>query len=162
MERAFVRTTRDLTGDGLADVCVREPNGVRCWVSTGRDFDRRIDGPPLSDAEGWTASARFRSLRLADVSGDGRADLCAIAADGLRCWLASGGGFERTWLAMTLSDASLTTEAERSTLRIAGGGAVSTMMPAGCGCAASRARRPTGVLAALLLLGLTRARRRAR
>lgn len=162
-ERSDVYATlrmADLTGDGLADVCVREPDGVRCWVSTGRDFDRRIEGPQLSDADGWTAAARYRSLRLADVSGDGRADLCAIAADGLRCWLASGGGFERTWLAMTLSDASLTTEAERSTLRIAGGGAVSTMTPAGCGCRAGQGPSPTWAVPLLGALALLLARRR--
>jgi len=153
----------DLDGDGRADVCVREPEGMRCWLFGTRDFDRRIEGPELSDADGWALPARYRSIRLADVSGDGRADLCGLAPDGLRCWLSTGTGFDGTWLAMSLSDASLNSEILRSTLRIAGGGGRPLVaVAAGCGCTASRASRPTGVLAALLVLGILRARRARR
>lgn len=83
----------DVNGDGADDLCARANGGVRCWVLEGDTF-RRISGPELSNAAGWNDPRYYSTLRLADVNGDGRADLCARSADGLSCWLSTGDGFE--------------------------------------------------------------------
>jgi LmbE family N-acetylglucosaminyl deacetylase len=88
----------DLTGDGRADVCLRGAAGLRCAVSSGEAF---VD-PHLwsfraewSDAEGWSLDAgRHGSIRLGDVNGDGKADVCGRAATGLVCALSTGSAFE--------------------------------------------------------------------
>jgi hypothetical protein len=96
----------DVTGDGRADVCARGEAGVRCWPSTGDGFDVPFDGPGLSDATGWSGLAYAATLQLADVTGDGRADLCARAAAGLRCWPSTGAGFGAAWEGPAWSDAA--------------------------------------------------------
>jgi hypothetical protein len=84
----------DVTGDGLADACARTSEGMRCWASTGLGFDPEpIAGPRWSDASGWGAHRFYATIRLVDLDGDGREDLCARAAAGLRCHLSSGAGF---------------------------------------------------------------------
>ncbi len=83
----------DINGDGLADVCARGNARVLCWPSTGDAFGARIDGPALSDASGWNKPEYFTTLRLADIDGDGRDDLCARAAAGFRCYPSTGAGF---------------------------------------------------------------------
>jgi hypothetical protein len=84
----------DLDGDGRADLCARADAGMRCWLSDAEGFGAAIEGPPLSDAEGWAAPQYYGTLRLADVTGDGKDDLCARAAAGLRCWPSNGTGFD--------------------------------------------------------------------
>ncbi len=83
----------DIDGDGLADFCARGAEGVRCWRSNGGGFDPAIVGPELSDAAGWGDIRYFSTLRLADITGDGRDDLCARAGAGLWCWPSTGTGF---------------------------------------------------------------------
>ena len=83
----------DVTGDGRADVCARAAAGVWCWPSTGDGFGARIPGPEWSNAAGWSALAHWASIRLVDLDGDGRSDLCGRDADGLVCHLSSGDGF---------------------------------------------------------------------
>jgi hypothetical protein len=95
----------DLDGDGRADVCARGNNRVLCWPSTGMGFGTRIDGPALSDASGWAQPQYFTTLRLADVTGDGRDDLCARAAAGLRCYPSTGDGFGAAIASPALRDA---------------------------------------------------------
>lgn len=88
----------DLDGDGRADVCGRGPDGVHCALASGGSFIKarpwsfRTD---FSDAAGWGASrASWGSLRLADVDGDGLADLCGRSAQGLVCATSNGGSFD--------------------------------------------------------------------
>lgn len=83
----------DVDGDGKADLCARANARVLCWVTVSEPFDTRIEGPSLSDDGGWDRPQYFSTLRLADVDGDGRDDLCARAASGLRCYLSTGDGF---------------------------------------------------------------------
>jgi len=78
----------DLNGDGREDVCTVEPGGIACamaapqgsldastWLAASRE-----------DAKPWLgADAR---LALADINGDGRADLCSLRAGALGCALA--------------------------------------------------------------------------
>jgi hypothetical protein len=83
----------DLTGDGLADLCARAAAGIRCWASTGAGFGPTIAGPEWSDANGWDALSHWSSVRLVDLDGDGRADLCGRDVDGVVCHLSTGDGF---------------------------------------------------------------------
>jgi hypothetical protein len=96
--------TGDVNGDGRADACLREPSGVSCWLSEGSGLGRRVVGPPLSDAGGWVEPAYYTTIRLADVTGDGRADLCARGADGFTCWRSTGEGFAPWHTLAELSD----------------------------------------------------------
>jgi MYXO-CTERM domain-containing protein len=83
----------DIDGDGRADVCGRGIGGIKCWASEGDGSWAVFDGPPLSDAAGWSAPQHYTTLRLADVNGDGKDDLCARAGVGLQCWPSTGRGF---------------------------------------------------------------------
>ncbi|GMV38717.1 MAG: hypothetical protein AMXMBFR64_04330 [Myxococcales bacterium] len=83
----------DVTGDGRADVCARTDLGLRCWPSTGAGFGPPITGPELSDAQGWAKLSHATTLRLGDIDGDGRADLCARAGKGMLCWRSLGDSF---------------------------------------------------------------------
>ncbi len=83
----------DIDGDARIDLCARAAEGMRCWASTGAGFGPPIEGPSWSDASGWSRPEYWSTIRLVDVDGDGRADLCARAAAGLRCHLSEGDGF---------------------------------------------------------------------
>ncbi len=96
----------DIDGDGDADLCARDATGVRCFASDGTGFTSEIAGPALSDENGWTDPAYHGSLRMADVDGDGRDDLCARAADGLHCWRSTDDGFAEPFVLADLSDAA--------------------------------------------------------
>ncbi|MBI2393620.1 MAG: VCBS repeat domain-containing M23 family metallopeptidase [Deltaproteobacteria bacterium] len=96
----------DVDGDGRADVCARTSSGVVCHRSTGGGFGAPITGPEWSDAHGWLAPRFLTTLRLADVDGDGRDDLCARAAAGLVCARSNGGGFDGAFDGPRWSDES--------------------------------------------------------
>jgi hypothetical protein len=90
----------DVDGDGKADVCGRGPAGVQCATAnaSGTGF---TDTHPwslrndFSDAGGWGAAAsHYGSIRLADVDGDGRADLCGRSDNGVVCAISNSGGFD--------------------------------------------------------------------
>jgi MYXO-CTERM domain-containing protein len=83
----------DIDGDARVDLCARAAEGMRCWPSTGTGFGPPIDGPSWSDAAGWRRPEYWSTIRVVDVDGDGRADLCARAADGMQCHLSEAGGF---------------------------------------------------------------------
>ena len=91
----FYTTLRlaDVNGDQREDLCARDSEGFGCWLSDGTRFDRRIEGPRWSDASGWGAARHYGTLRMADVNGDRRADVCARSAAGIECWLSDGEGF---------------------------------------------------------------------
>src|SRR5689334_11254120 len=74
----------DVNGDGRADLCGRGAAGIFCALSSGSAF-----GPPIfainnfSDAFGWgAADYYYGSIRLADLNGDSRADICGRGAAG--------------------------------------------------------------------------------
>lgn len=110
----------DVNGDGKADVCARAAAGLRCWLSDGASLTQPITGPELSDASGWSKPEYYSTIRFADLDGDGRADVCARAAAGLRCWLSDGLGFETAVTSDELSDAKGWSKPEYySTIRVA-------------------------------------------
>ncbi|MEZ4369581.1 MAG: FG-GAP-like repeat-containing protein [Polyangiaceae bacterium] len=83
----------DLDGDGKSDVCVRSEQGLECWLATDTGFDRRVLGPALAETDGWALPQNYRTLRLGDINGDNRADICGRSRDGIKCWPYEGGGF---------------------------------------------------------------------
>jgi MYXO-CTERM domain-containing protein len=95
---------RDIDGDRRADVCARSSAGVECWLSDGNGFPTRVEGPAWSDESGWGAMQYWSTLRLADVNGDERADLCARSSTDLSCVLSNGAGFDAPIVVGPLSD----------------------------------------------------------
>jgi hypothetical protein len=83
----------DITGDGKADVCARGEAGIYCGVSDGT---AAFSGPVLwqseySDTSGWNGMPSYlATIRFPDVNGDGRADLCGRAGDGIYCAISNG------------------------------------------------------------------------
>lgn len=94
----------DINGDKKADACVRSKDGVVCWTSNGTAWDGPIAGPELSDAKGWGKPQYYSTIRIADVNGDGKDDLCARAAAGFMCWPSTGTGFGGAFAESSWSD----------------------------------------------------------
>ncbi|MFK7896344.1 MAG: PIG-L family deacetylase [Myxococcota bacterium] len=91
----------DLDGDGNADLCGRGGDGMLCVRSTGTAFtDFRNWSATFSDADGGTTESVYRSLRLGDINGDDRADLCGYRGGEIQCLLSDGVDFgpPSTWL----------------------------------------------------------------
>ncbi|MCC6645808.1 MAG: VCBS repeat-containing protein [Polyangiaceae bacterium] len=96
----------DVNGDGKADVCVRAAKGVVCALSTGDGFGTTVDGPAWADANGWDNFMYWSSIRLADVNGDGKADVCARHSQALVCHFSTGTGFGPSVEVAALSNAN--------------------------------------------------------
>jgi hypothetical protein len=86
----------DVDGDGRADACSRAAAGIACARNVGQRFDAaRTWLADLSDARGWSAAKYASTVQLADVDGDGRADVCGRSQRGVVCALSTGKGFAR-------------------------------------------------------------------
>ena len=48
---------------------------------------------PLVGLDGYEDPARFSTVRMGDIDGDGLADVCLRETDGVRCWTSTGEGF---------------------------------------------------------------------
>ncbi len=101
-----LQRTTDLDGDGLGDACIRTPAGVECSLSDGAQFGPPIAGPALTDAAGWADPSNYATMRWGDINGDGKADLCARADAGIRCWTFDGTSFSEPIVGPALSDES--------------------------------------------------------
>ncbi len=75
----------DLNGDGRADACFVRAGAVACAFSTGHAFTAPTNWAEASSLPELAAGAM---PSLADVNGDGRADLCLTARSGVRCGMA--------------------------------------------------------------------------
>jgi hypothetical protein len=83
----------DLDGDRKADVCGRHPSGIYCARSTGSAFQTAsLATSSYSDANGWNQRTYYGSLKLADVNGDGRSDICGRSSAGIHCAMNNGSG----------------------------------------------------------------------
>lgn len=98
--------TGDVDGDRRVDLCMRVQSGMECWLSDGKGFPTKVTGPAWSDDSGWGGFPYWSTIRLADVNGDGKADLCARAAAGLRCHFSDGKAFGDAVEVAPLSDQS--------------------------------------------------------
>lgn len=89
----------DLNGDGRADVCGRTETGYECFVNKNGQFaSTAVKGPPISDdwqGGDWNDPNYYRTLRLVDINGDGRPDLCGRSVHGVICALNVGPSQER-------------------------------------------------------------------
>ena len=106
----------DVNGDRLADVCARGPGGFACWPSTGAAFGASVPGPALTDAAGWNDVAYASTLRMGDIDGDGKDDLCARGVGGISCYLTT----PCSWRALLRLSCLPLTGSPRSTTRRAG------------------------------------------
>jgi hypothetical protein len=83
----------DINGDGKLDVCGRGVAGIYCSLSNGSGFDTAIWALyDFTDQEGWNNPAYYSTLRMADVNGDGRADVCGRGIYGIWCAISKGDG----------------------------------------------------------------------
>lgn len=161
--RASYATIRfaDVNGDGASDVCARDGEWLSCWLWSGAGFSERILGPELLDAEGWSDPVQYASLRLADVTGDGLADVCGRDAEGIRCWIADGDGFPTQRRSSSWTDAEGMGDARYvGSLTIAG--ASSGALHPSCGCRIGGRSEVRGALFGLAALAVLLAQRRSR
>jgi len=86
----------DLDGDGRLDVCGSDAGGMRCAKSTGTAFTApSLWTGEFGSATGWTGSpSHYDTIRLVDVNGDRKADVCGRASTGIQCALSSGRAFQ--------------------------------------------------------------------
>ncbi|MBO6935356.1 MAG: VCBS repeat domain-containing M23 family metallopeptidase [Deltaproteobacteria bacterium] len=84
----------DVNGDLLDDLCGRTGEAFECWLSDGSSFATLFAGPAMTGDGGWNAPNQYGTIRMGDLNGDGRADLCARGGEGVTCWLAGDEGFE--------------------------------------------------------------------
>jgi MYXO-CTERM domain-containing protein len=82
----------DINDDGRDDLCIRSDVGLRCWAWDGAAY-AAIDGPEWSDARGFNEASKNAPLRMGDINGDGKDDLCTRAHAGWICHTSLGGSF---------------------------------------------------------------------
>lgn len=87
------RVMADVNGDGRADIVGFGDAGVLVSLSTGSSFARPVLwSPEFGSRTGWNSTDHDRML--ADVNGDGLADIVAHGEDGLIVALSDGDSFE--------------------------------------------------------------------
>ncbi|UQA56988.1 FG-GAP-like repeat-containing protein [Polyangium aurulentum] len=89
----------DINGDGRADVCGRGAATIICALANASGTGFEMPYPwgfqkNFSNTEDWNASpSYYGSIRLADVNGDGLADVCGRGVAGLYCAFSSALSF---------------------------------------------------------------------
>ncbi len=94
----------DVDGNGLADLCARDSNGIVCELSNGKAFPTEVTGPDWSTAGGWDAPEYDLTVGFADINDDGKDDVCARGWAGLQCALSTGTSFAATTTGPAWSD----------------------------------------------------------
>ncbi|WNG37253.1 S8 family serine peptidase [Archangium violaceum] len=85
----------DLNGDGYQDMCGRGTDGLYCTLSTGTAFaDYKRWTSQFADSIGWGGDSYWRTVKLADLNADGKADVCGRSSNGLVCALSTGTAFD--------------------------------------------------------------------
>jgi glucose/arabinose dehydrogenase len=95
-ENQYPRQLADVNGDGMADIVGFGADGVIVSLATGGGhFASPVAGIANfafnAGAGGWTSQDQY-PRQLADVNGDGMADIVGFGADGVIVSLATGGG----------------------------------------------------------------------
>ncbi len=88
-------STTDVTGNGIQDICARFYSGFRCFEPDGDGWSESASSSLLAEEDGWGSPQYYSTIRMGDVDGDGRADVCARHSQGFRCWRSTGDGFEK-------------------------------------------------------------------
>lgn len=85
----------DINDDGADDICGRGYAGVYCARSRPLLFD--FEPPTLWTSQfsdqSWTLPQYYETLQLADINGDGNADICGRGIAGLYCGISVGNEF---------------------------------------------------------------------
>jgi hypothetical protein len=142
----------DVNGDGYADACIRLGDGVHCALNTraGAFAPHSLysAGTDFSDAAGWQRDAYGSTIQLADVNGDGKADVCGRRSDGIVCATANaaGTGFENAGL---WSSGTNFSDADGWNLGAAYYGSIRLADVNGDGYADVCGRSPSGIVCAL-------------
>lgn len=90
---------RHLSASGELSACGRGVLGMRC----GRPQAATWWTTEFSNFDGWDAnSTYYGSLRLADINGDGNADVCGRSEFGVRCLTGTGSSFANDTIWTTL------------------------------------------------------------
>jgi hypothetical protein len=80
-----------------AGICGRGPTGIYCAQSNGSSAlaSWKQWTPSYNDAAGWKGQTSYwATIQFPDITGDGKADVCGRASDGISCAVATGtGGF---------------------------------------------------------------------
>jgi peptidoglycan/xylan/chitin deacetylase (PgdA/CDA1 family) len=105
-----VFATADVNGDGLADIVVRGSEGIYVSLSASNSFmDPAVWTNDFSDKGSidWNAKRFSATFQLADVNGDGKADLIVRGPGGLLVSISTGNAFKRalSW-STSFSDAN--------------------------------------------------------
>jgi RHS repeat-associated protein len=79
----------DINGDGLQDLVRIDGSGVTWWPYLGRG--RWLDAVPMANAPKLPRQYDPRRMQLADVDGDGCADLIYVGPQSVTVWLNQGG-----------------------------------------------------------------------
>ena len=110
----------DFNGDGKDDFCIRANSGLKCYTSNGNGFDNRYDIDAMSDENGWNVADQFRTIRMADIDGDGKADICGRNDNNLLCFAFNGNGFDESAGPSLKNSSGYDKPMYYSTLRIGG------------------------------------------
>lgn len=89
----FQRTIQfaDVNGDGLGDLCAEKANAVTCYLnqSTSTTIAFATTATTVLSGLGGDAALltndNYRTIKFADVTGDGKPDLCYRSSAGLNC-----------------------------------------------------------------------------
>lgn len=94
----------DINGDGKDDACARFKDGFRCYPSTGDGWGEPIALGDMGDHQGWGEPQYYSTIRLADINGDAKFDVCARGSAGFRCWVSDGKSFKESFPAIPWSN----------------------------------------------------------
>ncbi len=84
----------DINGDGMDDFCARANAKFSCYLATGTGFGENVSIADMSDDKGWNQNSQHRTIRLGDVNGDGKMDICGRSSSGVQCYSYNGSGFD--------------------------------------------------------------------